>query len=129
MILTLQPDRVAMLTYVHYPILFENQRKIPQSSIPNSFMRVLLSQLAEEVFTDRGYKKIGFDHYARSDNKLYTEFSKGNVCRDLMGYSIDERRAFIGLGSSAISFMNNTFYHNMKSLHGYYDLLNKNNIP
>jgi oxygen-independent coproporphyrinogen-3 oxidase len=128
-IVSLEPDRVAMLTYVHYPLLYENQRRIPASSIPNSFMRVMLSQLAGSVFSEAGYKKVGFDHFVRPDNVLFKAYQAGRVGRDLMGYSVGERTNFVGFGSSAISFLNGTFYHNAMTVDDYQRKLEENSLP
>lgn len=128
-VLTLRPDRVAMLTYVHYPLLFPNQRNIPTMSIPNSFMRVLLSLHAEELFREAGYEKIGFDHYVLPDNTLAIADKIGKVNRDLMGYSVSERNNFIGFGSSAISFLGNTFYHNTMTVDEYVSNVENGTLP
>jgi oxygen-independent coproporphyrinogen-3 oxidase len=129
LICSLLPDRVAMLTYVHYPLLYENQRRIPLASVPNSFMRVMLSQLAEQIFNDAGYKKIGFDHFVRPGNSLYKAYVAGNVGRDLMGYSVGGRKDFIGFGCSAISFMNGAYYHNAMKPDDYANKVRRGALP
>ena len=128
-VLTLRPDRVAMLTYVHYPLLYPNQRNIPAMSIPNSFMRVLLSRHAEELFRDAGYEKIGFDHYVLSDNSLATAYKNGTVNRDLMGYSVSERKDLVGFGSSAISFLGGAYYHNAMTVDQYDSFIEEQHLP
>jgi oxygen-independent coproporphyrinogen III oxidase len=129
MVLSLEPDRVAMLTYVHYPLIYKNQRHIPLASVPNSFMRVMLSKLAEDVFASANYKKIGFDHFVKHDNVLYKAAIEGTIARDLMGYSVGERKNFIGFGSSAISFLNGTYYHNAMDLGNYQKKVECKEIP
>jgi oxygen-independent coproporphyrinogen-3 oxidase len=92
-------------------------------------MRVMLSKLAEDVFTDANYKKVGIDHFVRSDNALYHAYTSGDVGRDLMGYSIGERRNFIGFGCSAISFLNGTYYHNALKLDDYTNCISNGTLP
>lgn len=128
-ILSLEPDRVALLTYIHFPLMFPNQRAIPMGSIPNSFMRVLLAQRAEELFTDAGYRKIGFDHFVKPDNPLCRAADNRTITRDLMGYSVADRKNVLGFGSSAISFLNNSYYHNAKTVDAYNALVAQNTVP
>jgi len=128
-ICSLAPDRVAMLTYVHYPHLFPNQRNIPVSSIPNSFMRVLLADLASDLFLEAGYCKVGFDHFVRPENPLARAAREGTVTRDLMGYSVAERKNVLGFGSSAISYINGTYYHNAMKVDAYTSLAGSSVTP
>jgi oxygen-independent coproporphyrinogen-3 oxidase len=128
-VLSLRPDRVAMLTYVHYPLLFPNQRNIPIMSIPNSFMRVMLALHAEELFSEAGYEKVGFDHYVLPENSLAIADKAGDVTRDLMGYSVSKRKNFIGFGSSAISFLDGTYYHNAMTVSEYISSVANEKLP
>lgn len=118
-ICVMQPDRVAMLTYMHYPTVFPLQRKIPAASLPGSFNRMLLARLADDLFGSAGYEKIGIDHYVKSDNNLCKAFKSGAAARDLMGYSTSERKCFVGMGLGAISFTGKNFYHNKQALESY----------
>lgn len=119
------PDRVAVYPYAHYPFTFELQRLIPKSSIPNSFIKVLIAQRAQELFQEKGYIRIGSDHYVKKSNKMFQRFEEGKVERDFMGYSVDERRQFFGFGNSAISFLGETLYHNIIKIPDYFDNIEK----
>jgi len=118
-ITSMAPDRVAMFTYVHHPLIFPMQRAIPASSIPNSFLRVLMANDAERDFSDSGYYKVGYDHFVRSSHPLYKADRSGGIVRDFMGYSIEDRKQFVGFGSSAISFFGDSFFHNKTSIADY----------
>jgi oxygen-independent coproporphyrinogen-3 oxidase len=114
-VLSMAPDRVALFTYAHYPLIFPLQRRIPVSSVPNSFIRVLMTRCAEERFLGEGYRKVGYDHFVREGNALHRAAEEGKVVRDFMGYSVENRRQFIGFGHSAISFIGKGFFQNKRS--------------
>ncbi|MBN1413077.1 MAG: oxygen-independent coproporphyrinogen III oxidase [Spirochaetales bacterium] len=129
LIAAMAPDRVAAFPYAHYPLVFPLQRSIPASSLPNSFMKILLIRHATALFDGAGYKKIGIDHFVRKDNSLYTAFREKKVIKDFMGYSVDGRKTFIGFGHSAISRMGRWYFHNCTGLEDYYRQLDKGELP
>jgi oxygen-independent coproporphyrinogen-3 oxidase len=128
-VIRLAPDRVALFTYAHYPLAFPLQRKIPLSAIPNSFYRTLMNMAASEMFAENGYGKVGYDHFAKKNNALYTAMKQRQVIRDFMGYSVEDRRQFIGFGLSAISFVGRTFFHNMINLNDYAEAVTQAKLP
>ncbi|MBT8341143.1 MAG: oxygen-independent coproporphyrinogen III oxidase [Desulfatitalea sp.] len=128
-VIRMAPDRVALFTYVHYPHIFPLQRKIPTASIPNSFIRVLLAMLANDLFDAHGFKKVGYDHYVKDNDVLYQALLNRKVIRDFMGYSVDHKREFMGFGNSAISFPGDGFYQNIQSLKNYYRAVDDARIP
>jgi oxygen-independent coproporphyrinogen-3 oxidase len=128
-IVTMNPERIALFPYAHYPLLFPLQRLIPFSSLPNSFMKVLLIRQAEELLSASGYKKIGIDHFVRPENPLYKASVEKKIIKDFMGYSVDSRRCCIGFGSSAISFSGTRYFHNTIRLKEYYRRLDRHLFP
>lgn len=125
----MRPHRVALFTYAHYPAIFPLQRKIPSMSIPNSFIRTLLAMHAEELLTGHGYHKVGYDHFVREDDPLYKACCNNQIQRDFMGYSVTQKREFMGFGCSAISYLGDGFYQNIQSLKKYYQSIDNNAIP
>lgn len=123
------PHRVALFTYAHYPAVFPLQRKIPSLSIPNSFMRVMLAMHAEELLTSHGYHKVGYDHFVRENDPLFEACRNKRIQRDFMGYSVNQKREFMGFGCSAISYTGQGFYQNIHSLKKYYRAIDENTIP
>ncbi|RCX16305.1 anaerobic coproporphyrinogen III oxidase [Anaerobacterium chartisolvens] len=127
-ILMLQPDRIAMENYSHFPAYYPLQRLIPTSSVPNSFNRIVLSILANELLTEGGYVRIG-DHYVKQGNNMHIAFEDKKINRDLMGYSISDRRQVVAFGSSGISFIDGTYCHNKKTAEEYFEDLDSNKMP
>lgn len=118
-VIDIEPDKVAVFPYAHYPFVFPLQRRIPSESVPGSFARVCLMRCAEEIFDASGYERIGIDHFVKPDNPIATAYRKGNAIKDFMGYSVEGRRSFIGFGSSAISCVGDTFFQNTASIADY----------
>ncbi|MGA1870060.1 MAG: oxygen-independent coproporphyrinogen III oxidase [bacterium] len=128
-ILMIQPDRIAVENYAHFPLVYPLQRKIPLASIPNSFMRILLYILGRDMLLSNGYKEVGLYHFVKEDNNMYKAFIEKKINRDLMGYSVGDRRQFIGFGNSSISFIGNTYFHNKSSINEYYQWIDENKLP
>ncbi len=125
----LDPDRIIVSPYAHYPLLYPNQKMIPTLSLPNSFLKFLLSIITDDILISYGYFKVGIDHYIKSSDSMYALYFENKVLRTLMGYSADARENYIGFGNSAISYYNNHFYHNKISLKDYYSKLDEGNLP
>ena len=127
-VIRMAPDRIAVFPYAHYPLLYPLQRQIPNSSIPNSFIKVLLAKIANDYFLESGYGRVGSDHFIKKENLLFEQASKKIVERDFMGYSVDARKQFIGFGNSAISFLNDTLFHNLIHMDEYSNAVNAGGI-
>jgi oxygen-independent coproporphyrinogen III oxidase len=56
-------------------------------------------------------------------------FKQGKLHRNFMGYSVKPADEFIGVGVSAIGFLENTHVQNVKILPDYYDILHRNELP
>jgi oxygen-independent coproporphyrinogen-3 oxidase len=128
-IISMKPDRIACFTYAHYPLMYPMQRFIPRSALPNSFIRVLLTKLADELFHDANYVKIGYDHFVLKNNSLEKAKNENNAFRDFMGYSVDGRRNLLGFGNSAISFINGNYMQNEIDINKYLSKVKNNELP
>ncbi|MCW8966442.1 MAG: oxygen-independent coproporphyrinogen III oxidase [Candidatus Pacearchaeota archaeon] len=127
-IILLKPDRIALESYSHFPVYYPLQKKIPAASIPNSFMRIILAMMAAELLIDAGYVKIG-DHFVIKEHYMHKEFKRKKVFRDFMGYSPDVRKELLAFGSSAISYIGDTYVHNTNNIDHYFSLINDGRLP
>jgi oxygen-independent coproporphyrinogen III oxidase len=128
-VLEMGPDRIAAFPYAHYPLGFPLQRKIPASSLPNSFIKGLLIRHASGLLAEAGYGKVGIDHFVRKDNRLCAASREKTVIKDFMGYSVGERGSFLGFGASAIGFSGRAYHHNSCSLEKYFGSLDRGEWP
>lgn len=99
----LAPDRVAMFGYAHLPRLLKRQRMIEATALPDIEARFWQSALAHDLLAERGYRAIGFDHYALPDDSLAVAAREDRLRRNFQGFTDDQANVLIGLGASAIS--------------------------
>lgn len=125
----LSPDRVAVFGYAHLPSALPRQRLIDEDSLPDADLRADLADLADETLIASGYRRIGFDHYAKPDNPLAAADREGRLRRNFQGFTDDLAAATLGFGASAISAVNGLYVQNEKSLTGYYDHIASGDLP
>ncbi len=100
---SLAPDRLAVFGYAHVPWMKAHQRMIDETALPDTAGRYEQACAIAETLVAAGYRPIGFDHYARPDDRLALAARTGRLNRNFQGYSDDTAETLIGLGSSAIS--------------------------
>lgn len=123
-----QPLRLAVNPYTHNPFVFPKQKIIPNSSIPNSFMKVMQAVTADNILTEHGYVRIGLDQYIRPEDPFFESMQKHSV-RSLMGHSPTDKISFLGCGATAISFFDNSFYMNSARLKDYFQQIDQSHLP
>ncbi len=119
--IALSPDRVAVFGYAHLPAALPRQRLIDEQDLPGADLRADLSLLADEMLIAAGYRRIGFDHYAKPDNALARAAISGRLRRNFQGFTDDLAETTIGLGVSAIGYVGEMYAQNAKTLADYYD--------
>ncbi len=129
LVLALAPDRVALHGYEHLPVLFERQRRITESELPDARMRVELLRLGIETLTGAGYVHIGMDDFTRPHDELAVAERRGCLQRNLHGYSTRAERDLIGFGVSARSAIGRANSQNITTLSEYYACLERKELP
>ncbi|WP_342723625.1 oxygen-independent coproporphyrinogen III oxidase [Bradyrhizobium sp. B097] len=117
--LELHPDRFSAYGYAHIPSFKKHQRKIDESTLPDSVERHLQSETIAEALVDAGYLRVGIDHFALPDDNLAQARQEGRLRRNFQGYTDDCAEALIGLGASAIGRMQQGFVANAVSTKDY----------
>jgi oxygen-independent coproporphyrinogen III oxidase len=69
-VLELVPDRVAIFGYAHLPQRIKHQRLIPTETLPTPHERFAQLTRLGEIMVERGYARIGLDHYAKPTDAL-----------------------------------------------------------
>jgi oxygen-independent coproporphyrinogen-3 oxidase len=113
----LKPQRVAVFGYAHVPWFRPQQRLIDQFDLPTSPQRLAQAEAAHETLVQFGYRPIGLDHYARSDDEMFAK--SGKLQRNFQGYTDDDAEALVGLGASAISRLPQGFAQNAPAVGNY----------
>lgn len=118
-VVSLSPDRISVFGYAHLPSAMPRQRMIDTASLPDDRLRGDLSSLADEKLVDAGYRRIGFDHYAKPDNALAKAALEGRLKRNFQGFTDDAASTLVGFGASAISFIDGLYAQNEKAIDDY----------
>jgi len=103
LLLSLNPDRVALFGYAHVPWMAKRQALIPTEALPEPRARLDLFETARRLFVWDGFAEIGIDHFARPGDGLEVAAREGRMKRNFQGYTEDQAEVLIGLGASAIS--------------------------
>jgi len=125
----LRPDRIAFYSYAHVPWTSRGQRLFDENDLPSAEKKLQLYLKGKELLTAAGYVDIGMDHFALPQDDLYAAWLNGKLHRSFMGYTTQNTSFLLGLGVSAISDIGIAFAQNRKSLHEYYEAIEKNEFP
>lgn len=128
-VLSLKPDRIALYSFAYVPWLKKHQNKIDQKKLPSTDDKLEIFLTARETFLQNGYDAIAMDHFALKDDELSKAFRGGVLHRNFMGYTVKPADEYIGLGTSAIGFLENTFFQNYKTIPEYYRFLKQDEMP
>ncbi len=125
----LGPDRVSVFGYAHLPSAFPRQRMIDERSLPRPALRAEMAELADQRLIGAGYRRIGFDHYARPDNALAIAAASGRLKRNFQGFADDPSPTILGVGASAISFVDGLYAQNEKNVGAYVGRIRRGESP
>lgn len=125
-VITLKPERIAFYSYAHVPWTSKGQRLFDESHLPAAEEKLQLYIKGKDLLTAAGYYDIGMDHFALPTDELYKAKMTGQLHRNFMGYTTQNSGLLLGLGVSAISDLGNSFAQNDKTLHNYYECIDKN---
>jgi oxygen-independent coproporphyrinogen-3 oxidase len=124
----LKPDRIAFYSYAHVPWTSRGQRLFDENDLPSAQEKLDLYLKGKELLTAAGYVDIGMDHFALPGDELYEAWLNGKLHRNFMGYTTQRTSFLLGLGVSSISDIGIAFAQNRKSLHEYYEAIEKNEL-
>jgi oxygen-independent coproporphyrinogen-3 oxidase len=115
----MRPDRVAVFGYAHVPWMKTHQKMIPDESLPDAWQRFEQAEAAATRLAERGYRRIGLDHYALETDSMTESLDQGHLRRNFQGYTTDEARALIGFGASSIGALPQGYVQNAVPLHAW----------
>jgi oxygen-independent coproporphyrinogen III oxidase len=127
--ISLRPDRFAFYSYAHVPWTSRGQRLFDENDLPSAEDKMNFYQEGVRIFKENNYHHIGMDHFVLSTDDLFQAWKAGTLNRNFMGYTAQHANLQLGLGVSAISDTGHAFAQNSKSLHDYYSMVNKNELP
>jgi oxygen-independent coproporphyrinogen-3 oxidase len=128
-VIGLRPDRIALYSFAYVPWLSKPQNKFNLEAIPLHDEKLDIFTNSRIALLDNGYQAIAMDHFALATDEMAKAFNEGRLHRNFMGYTVKPADEFIGVGPSAIGFLENTFAQNVKVLPEYYNLLSQGQLP
>lgn len=128
-ILRLKPDRIALFSYAKVPWLKPHQKAIPDSALPSTTEKFAIYADARRALTEGGYVAIGMDHFALPHDELAVAYKSKALGRNFQGYTVKKTEESLGLGVTAIGFLNNRYFQNQKDLETYYAALDRGQLP
>ena len=128
-VLAISPDRLSVFNYAHLPELFKPQRRINEADLPAPQEKLDILQHTIETLTANGYVYIGMDHFAKPDDELAVAQRNGTLYRNFQGYSTHANCDLIGLGSTSIGQVGDSYSQNRKELEEYYASIDAGQLP
>ena len=125
----LRPDRIALFGYAHVPWMKSHMRLINDDDLPGAELRLSQAAAAATRLKQLGYRQIGLDHFARSDDTLATAQEKRQLHRNFQGYTTDMAQTLLGVGASAIGQLPQGYVQNAVSIHEYEKSVAKSQLP
>lgn len=128
-VLASRPDRLAIYSYAHLPVMFKAQRQIDDADLPGNEVKLGLLALAVEKLSAAGYRYIGMDHFALPQDDLAQAQELGSLQRNFMGYTTHADCDLVGFGMSAISHIGDSFSQNARDLPGWQRAIDGEHLP
>ncbi len=129
LVLSLNPDRLALFSYAHVPWIKPAQRLLKDETMPSAQTKFAILKLSIEALTAGGYAYIGMDHFAKRGNELDVAQRQGELQRNFQGYSTRAGVDIYGFGNSSISQTRDLYWQNEKDLGAYYARLDEGKLP
>ncbi|MBF0624731.1 MAG: oxygen-independent coproporphyrinogen III oxidase [Magnetococcales bacterium] len=116
----LNPDRLAVFNYAHLPQYFSPQRRINAADLPSPDEKLRILERTIHFLTGAGYVYVGMDHFAKPGDELAVSQRQGRLHRNFQGYTTHAECDLVGLGTTAISQVGESYAQNVKDLETYY---------
>ena len=128
-IIDISPDRISVFNYAHLPELFKPQRRINDADLPSPQEKLDILKMSIDHLTRAGYVYIGMDHFAKPGDELAVAQRDGTLYRNFQGYSTHADCDLIGLGSTSIGMVGDSYSQNLKELEDYYARIDAGHLP
>lgn len=128
-VIMLNPDRLAIFNYAHVPWLKKNMRKFDEATLPTPDIKLSILEYCEKFLTQNGYKMIGMDHFAKSDDELFKALQNNTLHRNFQGYTTKKGANLIGVGLTSIGEGENYYAQNYKDILSYQKAIDNKKLP
>ena len=110
--ISLNPDRLSLFGYAHVPWMKAHQKLIREDELPEAILRYRMQRRAAVVLEERGWTRLGLDHFANPADSLAKAAAQGRMRRNFQGYTTDNAATLIGFGASAIGALPEGYVQN-----------------
>jgi len=128
LIISLNPDRIALFSYAHVPWLKKQQGSFA-GHLPNATEKFRIFSDAVLRFTEGGYRYIGLDHFARPEDELCSAQQDRTLHRNFQGYTTRRGCDLYAMGVSSISSTGDAYVQNWRDLKNYYEATEAGHLP
>ncbi|MDE2222823.1 MAG: oxygen-independent coproporphyrinogen III oxidase [Candidatus Omnitrophica bacterium] len=128
-VIGLKPDRIALYSFAYVPWLSKPQNKFNLEAIALHDEKLDIFLQSRQNLLEHGYQAIAMDHFALTTDEMTKAFNQGLLYRNFMGYTLRPADEYLGLGPSAIGFLEKTYVQNIKILPEYYKCLSQDRLP
>jgi len=129
LVIGLRPDRIALYSFAYVPWLSKPQNKFNLDAIAMHDEKLDIFIQSRANLIGNGYQAIAMDHFALATDSLAQAFNEGTLYRNFMGYTLKPADEYIGVGPSAIGFLEKTYIQNTKILPQYYEWTAQGRLP
>lgn len=127
--ISLDPDRFAVFNYAHVPWLKKTMRKIDETTLPHPSEKLAIMRYTIDHMTERGYRMIGMDHFAKPEDELFKAIDKGELHRNFQGYTTKGGADLIGIGLTSIGEGADYYAQNFKEMDAYEAAIDAGRLP
>ena len=130
-VLSLQPDRLAVFSYAHVPWIkpaqkiLEQQQHLPTAAVKLDLLKLVIERLTE----GNRYVYIGMDHFARPSDELAIAQRSKQLQRNFQGYSTRAGSDIYAFGMSSISQIPEAYWQNEKELPPWQAAVDAGRVP
>ncbi|HMN72888.1 MAG TPA: oxygen-independent coproporphyrinogen III oxidase [Rhodoblastus sp.] len=129
MALALGPDRLSLFGYAHVPWMKAHQKLIRENELPDARLRYRMQRRAADLLEERGWRRLGLDHFAKPDDSLAAAAAEGRMRRNFQGYTTDAAPVLIGFGASSIGRMPQGYVQNASAVPQWREKLQRGELP
>lgn len=127
--ISLDPDRFAVFNYAHVPWLKKTMRKIDETTLPTPAEKLSIMRYTVDHMSERGYRMIGMDHFAKPQDELFKAIEKGELHRNFQGYTTKGGADLIGIGLTSIGEGADYYAQNFKEMEAYEAAIDAGKLP
>jgi oxygen-independent coproporphyrinogen-3 oxidase len=116
----ISPDRLVTFSYAHVPWIKRAQKILEARGLPEATEKLAMFEAAYKILTQNGYKPIGLDHYAKTNDELNLALENRTLHRNFQGYCTRETTGQVyAFGATGISQLESAYAQNAKDTNQY----------